>query len=175
MFRTEWTNRTSSQTYSVPPVPTPELQIPPLSSTIVVRLLHPLASRQAPVSDLFSPLVPGLNTITLPSHSFLISHTPPDTYGPTHVLFDLYIRKNWRTGFRAVFTILVTLSSPSKALQFDFYVSQDVTTLLSHSTDPPSSPSSGPTTTTSTTEATSPSSPRLSTHPWPKSPLNLLR
>ena len=41
-----------------------------------------------------------------------------------------------------MFTILVTLPSPSKALQFNFNVSQDVTTLLSHYTGPPISPSS---------------------------------
>ena len=132
----------NDQDYGVHPVAAPELLVPSSPSTVTVHLLHPLGSRAAPTSDLFFPPIPGFSNVVLPSHAFLVSHTYPGTDTPTHVLFDLSIRRDWKTGFPPVFTPHVTTQPISAHPKFNIFVAQDVPTLLSQSTNPQIQPSS---------------------------------
>lgn len=72
----------------------PMLNIPPSTSAVSVRLIDTGARRTCKVQSLFQPVIPGFESVTLPSWSFLISHPQLNQ----HVLFDLSLRRDWSEG-----------------------------------------------------------------------------
>jgi hypothetical protein len=115
-----------------PPVPPhANITFPPGSTTVDVRIINTSTTRREQARNLFSPEVPGFKHLVFPSHSFLITHQHPTFTEPTHLLFDLSIRKDWATGFPPIFHPLFAPQKDSSTPRFDLSVSTDVPSILS--------------------------------------------
>lgn len=104
------------------------LQIPESKDTVTVSLIDTGAVRTETATSLFNPPVRGFDNVTLKLWSFLISHND------THVLFDLSIRKDWKTGLPPVFDSFVGKSQANPEPVFHIDVDKDVADVLDAAT-----------------------------------------
>ncbi|OQV04634.1 hypothetical protein CLAIMM_09488 [Cladophialophora immunda] len=71
-----------------------EPDLPPSTATVEVSVIDTTCyMANTPAKLLMRPPYPGYDKFKLPSYSFLVHHKPTNT----RILFDLGLRKNWRT------------------------------------------------------------------------------
>lgn len=102
----------------------PSLNIPRSLSTVQVRLIDTGAFRDVNAAHLFKQAIKGFDAIRMPSWSFLISH------GDTHILFDLSIRKDWKTGFPPIFDPLIGNTAGDADSQLNIHADSDVREII---------------------------------------------
>ncbi|KAF7928488.1 uncharacterized protein EAE98_005544 [Botrytis deweyae] len=73
------------------PRPAPNLNIPPSSTTVSVRIIDTTTHISGiPLSEFVSPAISGHTHLSIPAYSFLIEHPSSRS-----LLFDLGVRKDW--------------------------------------------------------------------------------
>lgn len=78
----------------VDPKPAPNLNLPPSSATVIVRIIDSTAYVKGSTQIIFDPHIPGHDELDCPCLSFLITNASESH----HVLFDLGIRKDYQKG-----------------------------------------------------------------------------
>jgi hypothetical protein len=81
----------ASADFVATPKPLPDLKIPSSNNTVTVRVIDSTAFGKGPAKLVFSPRIPGHETMEFPCFSFLISNEAKNK----HVLFDIGIRKDY--------------------------------------------------------------------------------
>ena len=71
------------------------LNIPSSDSTVTVRMIDTTSYGKVQASNIFQPSVPGHEFASFPCFAFLITNNQTEE----HILYDLGIRKDWRTGY----------------------------------------------------------------------------
>lgn len=97
-----------SEACLVDPKPAPNLNFPPSSSTVAVRIIDSTAYAKGSVQFIFEPPIPGHDELDCPCLSFLITNAQ----GSRHVLFDLGIRKDYEKGLAPAASRLLTGDKP---------------------------------------------------------------
>ena len=94
---------TSSYCFPIPRLTIPKkastmalnLNVPSSDSIVTVRMLDSTSYGKVPANMMFQPSVPGHEVASFPCLVFLITNNRTNE----HVLYDLGIRKDWRTGY----------------------------------------------------------------------------
>lgn len=105
-------------------LPTNTLHIPPSDSISTVRIIDSTTTVHIPVKIFMEPSIKGHEDLNCPAFSFLISNST----GERHVLFDLGVRKDYKTNYPK--HLLDRLSKNSK-----IEVEKDVADILEESKD----------------------------------------
>lgn len=76
-------------------LPTNALHIPPSNSISTVRVIDSTSTIHIPVKLFMEPAIKGHEDLNCPAYSFLISNST----GERHILFDLGVRKDYKTNY----------------------------------------------------------------------------
>lgn len=108
--------------YLVDPKPAPNLNCPPSSSTVTVRIIDSTAYVKGNAQIVVEPHIPGHGEVDCPCLSFLIINAQ----GSRHVLFDLGVRKDFEQGLAPVVRKHITGNQP----RFKVRVEKNVADIL---------------------------------------------
>lgn len=91
----------------------PHLDIPVASATVDVRVINTTSYQKTKTENLLNPPVAGHDTLCFPSYAFLITNHNQGA----NILFDLGMRKDWRTACPPALTPYISDNGSSAPLQ----------------------------------------------------------
>jgi len=107
-----------------PPRAVPHLHIPVASVTVDVRIINTTTYQKTKTDSLLSPKVAGHDTLSFPSYAFLVTNP----HQGTHILFDLGMRKDWRSACPPALTPYISDNGSPAPLQVS--VERDIVEIL---------------------------------------------